>query len=260
MSEDLVNHHLILPRELSSEVGRYADEDDTTCQGVIVNALEYYFESRKLMEENQRDFEGLMLESETLPSFGWSDFALKRHRPGSGCSYSILSNEEVLNLVEDNWHKRIPGNGETTLDRKVLVPVDPKYFVCSSVLLTEQMKNAWVNPIKAKVGRRQEGEDLRITHSLSKFWNFVQRIKAKPEVAKFANIVCYSREALLENGGTVSTNCDWEIVALLASPVEKEPMHFLTMARNMLEKPGGTKGEYTAQELVESIYYWSQRL
>ena len=34
----------------------------------------------------------------------------------------------------------------------------------------------------------------------------------------------------------------------------------VTMARNMLEKEGGTKSVYTAEEFAEAIYYWSQRI
>jgi hypothetical protein len=36
-------------------------------------------------------------------------------------------------------------------------------------------------------------------------------------------------------------------------------MNPLTMARNFLEKPGGTFCEYTAREFAEAVYYWSRR-
>jgi hypothetical protein len=36
-------------------------------------------------------------------------------------------------------------------------------------------------------------------------------------------------------------------------------MHPLAMARNQLEKPGGTKGEYTAQQYAEAIWFHSQK-
>jgi hypothetical protein len=31
----------------------------------------------------------------------------------------------------------------------------------------------------------------------------------------------------------------------------------LTMARNLLSKPGGTKATYSAEQLAESIYHWA---
>ena len=48
-------------------------------------------------------------------------------------------------------------------------------------------------------------------------------------------------------------------LCLLAGAAETEPMDPLTMARNMLEKPGGTFVPYTAEEFALSIYFWSGR-
>ena len=33
----------------------------------------------------------------------------------------------------------------------------------------------------------------------------------------------------------------------------------LTMARNMLEKPGGTYCAYSARDFAEAVWYWSGR-
>ncbi len=33
----------------------------------------------------------------------------------------------------------------------------------------------------------------------------------------------------------------------------------LTMARNMLAKPGGTPCRYSADDFAESVWYWSAR-
>jgi len=48
-------------------------------------------------------------------------------------------------------------------------------------------------------------------------------------------------------------------VCLIAGPKEVEPMDPLTMARNMLEKPGGTYCDYSALEFAESVWYWAGR-
>mgnify|MGYP000104930427 CR=1 FL=1 len=66
-------------------------------------------------------------------------------------------------------------------------------------------------------------------------------------------------DVLLENGGARSTDCDWEIVCVIASPVADEPLDPLTMARNMLAKPGGTPCGYTADAFAEAVWYWSRR-
>lgn len=182
---------------------------------------------------------------------GWSQFALDRHQPGSGFSYSSLSLDEVVVRVLENWVQRIPGTGETNVSRKVLVPVNPQGFFLSTVPLQEGM------PIKAAVVRRQPHEDPYVETYLD--FDDAERLGYKPQQAKFCNIVCYSREALLENGGTCSTDCEWEIVAILASVQKLEPMFPVVMARNFLEMPGGTKSVYTALEFAESIYYHSHK-
>lgn len=195
------------------------------------------------------------------PTIGWSDFAKGRNRKGTGYSYSILLDWEITKLVEYAWDKRQPGHGESDTSRKVVVPVGTHgcmgepWFYSPYVLLTEGM-----DAVQAKVMRRQPGEDIFVRNYISSFDANTFGLALMPEPAKFVSIVCYSAEALLENNGTRSTDCEWEIVTIIASPVEREPMSPLTMARNQLEKAGGTKGTYTAEQYAESIYYWSQRV
>jgi len=190
-------------------------------------------------------------------NIGWSKFALDRHLEGTGNSFFRLlthrlsPQDMVIERVKQNWDKAYPGQGETGLDRKIVVPVDPAGFFLSTTALREDL------PVRAEVVRRQPGEDPYVEL-------YVDADEAKAlgidyEPALFANIVLYSAEALLENGGERTTDCDWEIVCVLASNVEKESMPPLTMARNFLEKPGGTKSFYTAQEFAEAIYDKSQR-
>jgi hypothetical protein len=111
--------------------------------------------------------------------------------------------------------------------------------------------------LTAEVTRRQPHEDPFVQVSVRPDWADHNGFY---ESVNFASVVLYNKDTLTENGGKRSTDCEWEIVCLLASPVEKEPMSPLVMARNMLEKPGGTKSTYTAQEFAEAIYYWSQRV
>ncbi|MAG25925.1 hypothetical protein CMI47_10140 [Candidatus Pacearchaeota archaeon] len=171
-----------------------------------------------------------------------------------------MTNDTVADTALTFWDERQPGQGETTLDRKVVVPVPAIGFVCTTVLITEQMKNAWINPIRSVIRQREEGEDLFIGNELRPWAAKLQGIKIEPEPCNFAKVVCYSAEALLENGGERTTTDDWEIVCIIASPVENEPMSPLAMARNMLRKTGGTMGTYTAAQFAESVYYWSQRI
>lgn len=191
------------------------------------------------------------------PTIGWSLFARSNSTLSRGNSYTIKSFKDVVESVRKNWDKRKPGAGETTTDRKVLVPVPPQGFFCPlHVPLIEGM------PIQSQVVTRQEGEDPYIeTFVIPRHVGHYSRELVEGIPAASVDIVVYSAEALLENDGERTTNDEWEIVTIIAKEggLTEQPMTPLAMARNMLEKPGGTKGEYTAQEFAEAIWYWSQR-
>jgi len=174
---------------------------------------------------------------------GWSDFAAGRHVPGGKHTWFDGTHAELLDRVRAGWAKRKPGAGRSDLTQVVIVPVDPAGFVSSTVQVDE------TTTLHAVFDRRQSHED-----------GFVRVTAAGPrEEVTFASVVLYSAATLEENDGTRSGDFDWEVVCLIAGPEETEPMDPLAMARNMLEKPGGTYAEYTAREFAESIWYWAAR-
>lgn len=181
-------------------------------------------------------------------SIGWSDFALGRHVPGTGFSY-CRDNAQVLTLLGQAWEHRKPGHGETGLDRKVVVPVPPAGFYCPPrVPLQPNM------PLYAKATQRQPGEDPYVEVYTLIDMLLTTGFEFKPERAKSVEVVCYSKESLLENNGTRSTDAEWEIVAVLCHGEEEETMEPLTMARNYLQKVGGTFTDYSAKQFAEAIY------
>ena len=177
------------------------------------------------------------------PSLAWSDFARGRHVRGGPHTWFDGDERELLLLVRAHWAQRVPGAGRTDRDRVVVVPVPPNGFHAITVQVDEGMA------LDAALDRRQPGEDsfIRVT------------AHAEPAPPQDAGVVLYSAAALTENDGRRSSDADWEVVCLLAGEAADEPMDPLTMARNFLEKPGGTFAPYTARQFAESIYYWSQR-
>ena len=174
---------------------------------------------------------------------GWSDFATGRHKPGGKHTWYEGTASELLELVRAGWARRRPGAGRQGLDKVVIVPVDPAGFVSSTVKVDEN------TVLHAVYDRRQVNEDgfTRVT------------AEGPREEVLHASVVMYSADTLLENDGARSGDFDWEVVCLIAGPKEVEPMDPLTMARNMLEKPGGTFCDYSAREFAESIWYWAGR-
>ncbi len=177
------------------------------------------------------------------PRIGWSDFARDRYRPGKGRCYFAGSDEELLALIRQHWAERRPGFGREDQSQVLLLPLPPERFVCATVRVDES------TPLHARFTRRQDDEAGYLE----------VRAEGTPEPARHAAVVLYSAKTLLENGGARSGDWDWEIVSVQASPVADEPMHPLTMARNMLAEAGGTPCEYGARDFAEAVWYWSAR-
>lgn len=192
------------------------------------------------------------------PTIGLSDFYLNNSTRENGQSYTTLDYVYFIELVRDNWEKRRAGAGEgTNLNRKVLVPIEgndllyhhaqPAFFCPCYVPLSVGM------PVRAEVTQRQDGEHPHIQTFITPE-DAKHYMRLSPS-AKHVDVVCYSAEALLENGGKRSTEREWEIVTILCSDDVEEPMHPLAMARNFLGMPGGTKSNYTAKEFAEAIWH-----
>ena len=187
-------------------------------------------------------------EKEKMPTVGVSNFARSRHKPKTGYTYFTGTENELIEEILENWSLRQPGFGRDNCDKVVVVPVSPKRF-CGTIVKIDQTLD-----VESKVVQRQPQEDPYIETIAVRSAGFA----ITPEPCTFAKVVLYSAEALLENNGERSGEDDWEVVCILAGTNENEPMTPLTLARNFLEKAGGTKCEYTAQQFAESIYYWSQ--
>lgn len=185
-----------------------------------------------------------------MTTISWSNFAKKNSTRNSGNSYTLFTEKEVADLVIKNWSNARPGQSETDLTRKILVTVPIEGFYCPP-----KMKLVLGMKVKCKITVRQNGEDPY----LEKYITEKEAIKHsfKEIQAKHVDIVCYHKDVLIENGGKRSSKSDWEIVTILATSGSYEPMNTLAMARNYLEKTGGSKTDYSAKDFAESIYYWS---
>jgi len=165
-----------------------------------------------------------------------NNFAL-RQTEDSEYSHFAGTFEELVGLVEAHFAEAKPGKR----DGVVLVSLPPERFFSGVVEVTEETE------LTAKFEARRKGEDAYIQVTA----------KGVKLPAKNVDIILYSHNELDEDA---STDAEWEIVSINARPTEEpEPPTPVAMARNMLELPGGTKAEYTAEEFARSIIYWSTR-
>jgi hypothetical protein len=203
------------------------------CWLALIDNVGTDMESRRIMN-NIKEF----------PKIGASDFVIK----GKNADSKKFNGEiaDLIALVAKHWDNRAPGVGRADTSQVVVVNIKEHN-------LKDLFNSSWGNItdakyIRGKVVRRQDHEDPFID----------MKGKGNPLPVKYVRVVLYSRETLLENNGQASGgDYDWEIVAILTGPWETEPMTPLTMARNYLQKPGGTFAPYTAEQFAESIYFWS---
>lgn len=177
-----------------------------------------------------------------------SDFAVNRHfAPGKPFSYCEMSCPELIWRVKHDSDVIKPGYR----DGVILVPLLNVSKVFSPVVrITEENKHL----LRVEFGVRQDGELPRKKVV----------IDCPKTPAKYVDVVLYRRDVLMESGEASAplwdgSTADWEVISINARVDEVEPMAVGAMARNMGGLPGGTKGTYTAEQLVESINYWADK-
>jgi len=171
-----------------------------------------------------------------MTSIGVNTFVL-RQTPEAPYSHYEGTWESLVDLIRANFDRAKPGYKPGVL----LVPLPPEGFWGSTIPVTSETE------LRAIFQARREGEAKYLS----------VRARGGKARAGFVFVVLYSKEVL---GGEATTSEEWEIVSINARETEEEePMDPMTMARNFLELPGGTKGDFTAEQFAKSIVYWSTR-
>ena len=72
-------------------------------------------------------------------------------------------------------------------------------------------------------------------------------------------LILYRHDVLVESDEQ-STDAEWELISIHAVPegVKELPMGPVTMMRNQLELPGGTKAHYSSEEWAEAVRFWQK--
>jgi hypothetical protein len=90
--------------------------------------------------------------------------------------------------------------------------------------------------------------------------NFYIQVRAKAGTllkAGKVELILYRHDVLEENDEQ-STTAEWELISFHALPegIDEMPMGPVTMMRNQLELPGGTKANYSVDEWAFSVEFW----
>ena len=171
---------------------------------------------------------------------------VRRQTKGTGKTYSdSLTFEEVAQDAEKQMANGHFKEGYRDGVRIVEGSVELTYqFVCPFVKLDENTE------LLSKLVQRRSNEEFYIqTRAKSGTPLKVGRIE----------YIVYRHDVLAENDEN-STDAEWELISIHSVPegVEKLPMGPITMMRNQLELPGGTKAYYSSEEWAEAVRFWQQ--
>jgi len=172
-----------------------------------------------------------------------NDFVL-RQKEGSGKSFTNkLSFQEIADHAEQQMVLGVFKEGYRKGVRIIDVDASLTHeFMCPFVRIDAKTK------LLAKHVQRREGEKYYI------------QIRAKSgELLRAGKVelILYHHDVLSENDEH-TTDFEWELISFHAIPegVDYMPMGPVTMMRNQLELPGGTKANYSSEDWAKSIEFW----
>ena len=173
-----------------------------------------------------------------MPTFGMN-VCTEKHTRESEFSYFEGTDEELLALVAAAWDDRIPINEEPGI---YSVPVDPSRF------MTPVREKIVGEVITGTYKPREKGEEP-VTH---------YKADGTKIPAVTANMIVYSHAAL---GDEASTTCDYEVVSENAeNDTGRSPLDPISMHRNQMDLPGGTKQMYTSEQWCDSVGFWDKHI
>ena len=173
-----------------------------------------------------------------------NEFVLRQIK-GSGKTYTDLE----FNDLADYASKQLKdGNYQDGYrDGVILVPVEYgmiKHFYCPFVTIDSKTK------LIAKLVSRRPSENP-----------YIQIRAESGELCKTGSVdlILYHNYVLKETNEHTK-GAQWELISFHAIPegIKKMPIGPVTMMRNQLELPGGTKGRYSSEEWAESIEFWQK--
>ena len=180
-----------------------------------------------------------------MNKIGINNFVLRQIK-GSGKSYSIdWSFDDIAAHAADQLNQKKYKSGYR--DGVILIEVDKKYvdkFVCPIVKIKPDSQ------LVARYTKRRNNEKEYIQ---------IRCIGGKKLTTNSVDLILY-RKDVLEETDENTTGCNWELIAFIAKPdnFNDLPMGPVTMMRNQMLLPGGTKGRYSSDDWAESVKFWNE--
>ena len=175
---------------------------------------------------------------------GINDF-VKRQTKDSGKTYTTLTFEDMAEFAEKQINKKNYKEGYR--DGVIIVEISNSLvekFICPFVEINEDTK------LKAEISKRRNEEQHYIR---------IKALNGKTLKTGKVELILYRHDVLKETNEN-TTNNEWELISFHSIPdtINALPMGPVTMMRNQLQLPGGTKGNYSSEEWAHSINFWQK--
>ena len=171
---------------------------------------------------------------------------VRRQIKGSGKTYAVnLSFEEIATHAKKQLN--IGHFKKGYRDGVILVQVSPElihHFTSPFVKITNTTK------LKAELVRRRIEEQPYIQ---------IRALNGTPLKTGAVDLILYRHDVLIESNEE-TTGSEWELISFHALPdrTHNMPMGPVTMMRNQLQLPGGTKAYYESEKWAISVQFWQE--
>ena len=168
-----------------------------------------------------------------------------RQTKDSGKTYSDLSFDEIAKYAESQLIKEKYSKGYR--EGVLLVHVEgniKQHFFCPFVKIDN------TTLLGAKSIKRRDNEIP-----------YIQIRAQSGALCKTGNVdLILYHNAVLQETDEHTQGSEWELISFHAIPegIDNMPMGPVTMMRNQLELPGGTKGSYSSNQWAQSVEFWQQ--
>ena len=168
-----------------------------------------------------------------------------RQTKESGKTYSDLTFDEIARYAATQLNRDIYKQGYR--EGVLLVPVENnmiKHFFCPFTVIND------TTCLEAKYVKRKQNEEPYIQ---------IRATSGKLCKTGKVDLILYHNSVLKETNEHTQ-GADWELISFHSIPdgVDEMPMGPVTMMRNQLELPGGTKGNYNSKQWAESVNFWQK--
>ena len=185
------------------------------------------------------------MKSKISRKVGVNEF-VKRQVKGSGKTFSkSMTFTEIAQHAEEQMDKNLYKIGYRKGVRIVHVSKSlVNDFICPFTKIQKDTK------LVAKLIRRQPFEEPYIQ---------IRALNGTLLQAGKVELILYSHIVLKENNEN-STNCEWELISINSIPkgLTDLPIGAVTMMRNQLNLPGGTKANYSSEEWANSVKFYQE--